>query len=44
MNDNTVEIKKLITYLTNVYRDRKIERQEPDFFKLTKDLDDMLHK
>ena len=44
MNDSTVVIKKLITYLTNVYRDRKIERQEPQFFKKTDELNELLEK
>lgn len=37
-------IKDLIRFLDDVNRGKQIERQEPDFFKLTKDLDDMLHK
>jgi len=44
MNNSTVVIKKLITFLTNVYRDRKIERQDPQFFKKTDELNELLEK
>ena len=37
-------IKDLIRFLDDVNRGKQIERQDPHFFKLTKDLDDMLHK
>lgn len=37
-------IKDLIRFLDDVNRGKRIERQEPDFFKLTKDLDNLLNK
>ena len=37
-------IKDLIRFLDDVNRGKQIERKESDFFKLTKDLDDVLDK
>ena len=44
MENSYTTIKNLITFLDDVFNDKKIKRKEPDFFKLTKDLEDMLHK
>lgn len=44
MNDSSDTIKDLIRYLDDVNRGKQIERQEPDFFKLTKDLDNVFNK
>ena len=44
MENSYTTIKNLITFLDEVFNDRKITRKESDFFKLTKDLEDMLHK
>jgi hypothetical protein len=44
MANSYTTIKNLITFLDDVFNDKKITRKESDFFKLTKDLDDMLHK
>ena len=44
MENSYTTIKNLITFLNDVFNDKKIERKESDFFKLTKDLDDVLHK
>ena len=44
MENSYTTIKNLITFLDDVFNDKKIKRKESDFFKLSKDLDDMLHK
>ena len=44
MENSYTTIKNLITFLDDVFNDKKIKRKESDFFKLTDDLDDMLHK
>ena len=44
MANSYTTIKNLITFLDDVFNDKKITRKESDFFKLTKDLDDVLHK
>ena len=44
MENSYTTIKNLITFLDDVFYDKKITRKESDFFKLTKDLDDMIHK
>ena len=44
MENSYTTIKNLITFLDDVFNDKKITRKESDFFKLTKDLDDMIHK
>ena len=44
MANSYTTIKNLITFLDDVFNDKKITRKESDFFKLTDDLDDMLHK
>lgn len=44
MANSYTTIKNLITFLDDVFNDKKIKRKESDFFKLTDDLDDMLHK
>lgn len=44
MEDHKTVIKKLIVFLTDVYNNRSIERQESDFFKMPKDLDELLEK
>lgn len=44
MENSYTTIKNLITFLDDVFNDKKITRKESDFFKLTDDLDDMLHK
>tara|TARA_R110002072_G_scaffold255465_1_gene414263 strand:+ start:5705 stop:6403 length:699 start_codon:yes stop_codon:yes gene_type:complete len=42
--NSSTAIKNLIRFLDDVFTAKKIKRKEPYFFKLTKDLDDMLHK
>ena len=44
MKNSYATIKNLISFLDDVFTAKKIKRKEPDFFKLTKDLEDMLHK
>tara|TARA_B110000902_G_scaffold148084_1_gene170748 strand:+ start:142 stop:822 length:681 start_codon:yes stop_codon:yes gene_type:complete len=44
MNDSSIIIKELISFLTDVFRGKEIERQEPDFFKKTDELNELLHK
>ena len=44
MANSYTTIKDLIRFLDDVNRGKQIERKESDFFKLTEDLDDMLHK
>ena len=44
MENSYTTIKNLITFLDDVFNDKKITRKESDFFKLTKDLEDMLNK
>ena len=44
MENSYTTIKNLITFLDDVFNDKKIKRKGSDFFKLSKDLDDMLHK
>lgn len=44
MENSSTAIKNLIRFLDDVFTAKKIKRKEPGFFKLTKDLDDMLHK
>ena len=44
MENSYTTIKDLIRFLDDVNRGKQIERKESDFFKLTKDLDDVLDK
>jgi len=44
MENSYTTIKDLIRFLDDVNRGKQIERKESDFFKLTKNLDDVLHK
>ena len=44
MKNSYATIKNLISFLDDVFTAKKIKRKDPDFFKLTKDLEDMLHK
>ena len=44
MENSYATIKNLISFLDDVFTVKKIKRKESDFFKLTDDLDDMLHK
>ena len=44
MANSYTTIKDLIRFLDDVNRGKQIKRKESDFFKLSKDLDDMLHK
>ena len=44
MNDSSIIIKELISFLTDVFRGKEIERQEPDFFKKTDELNELLEK
>ena len=44
MNDSSIVIKEIISFLTDVFRGKEIERQEPDFFKKTDELNELLHK
>jgi len=44
MANSYTTIKDLIRFLDDVNRGKQIERKESDFFKLTKDLDDVLDK
>ena len=44
MANSYTTIKDLIRFLDDINRGKQIERKESDFFKLTDDLDDMLHK
>ena len=44
MENSYTAIKNLISFLDDVFTAKKIKRKESGFFKLTKDLDDMLHK
>ena len=43
MANSYTTIKDLISFLYDVFTAKKIKRKESNFFKLTKDLDDMLH-
>ena len=44
MNDSSIVIKEIISFLTDVFRGKKIERQEPDFLKKTDELNELLEK
>jgi hypothetical protein len=44
MENSYTTIKNLISFLSDVFTAKKIKSKESDFFKLTDDLDDMLHK
>ena len=44
MENSYTTIKNLISFLYDVFTAKKIKSKESDFFKLTDDLDDMLHK
>jgi hypothetical protein len=44
MNDSSIVIKEIISFLTDVFRGKEIERQEPDFFKKTDELNELLEK
>ena len=44
MANSYTTIKDLIRFLDDVNRGKQIERKESDFFKLTKNLDDVLDK
>ena len=44
MNDSSIVIKVIISFLTDVFRGKEIERQEPDFFKKTDELNELLEK